>query len=216
MQHCSLINLESDQVLYELDEPLSECYFPQTALISLVSILPNHPPLALGMIGNEGMLGATLILDVETMPMRVLVQGAGTALQISAAYLRDELKSYPDLQQVLKHYLYVLIAQSWRSAVCAHFHEIEPRLARWLLMTHDHVQGDNFYLTHEYLSGVLGVRRSGITIAAGALQHKGLIRYRRGEIRILDRQGLEVASCECYSALSQYYSCLFTGRDLQN
>ncbi|HVL02214.1 MAG TPA: Crp/Fnr family transcriptional regulator [Dongiaceae bacterium] len=203
---CTLLNLEFGEVLCEQNGVFSHVYFPLTGFISLVTSLRDHPPLEVGMIGNEGMLGATLALRTTTAPVRALVQGAGTALRMSAPDFLREMDSGAGLKRVLCQYLFVLMAQVSQSAACVHFHEIEPRLARWLLMTHDRAHSDNFYLTHEFLAGMLGVRRSGITIAAGALQTKKLIRYSRGEIRILDRKGLEAVSCECYGAGVNMYT----------
>ncbi|MEF9671842.1 helix-turn-helix domain-containing protein [Pseudomonas sp. PCH446] len=131
--------------------------------------------------------------------MRSVVQGAGNALRMSGLSLQLVLRDSPSLSNCLNQYLYVQLMQLAQTAACTHFHEIEPRLARWLLMTHDRAHANHFHLTHACLANRLGVRRSGVTLAAGALQQRGLIRYTRGEITILDRKGLEAASCECYS-----------------
>jgi CRP-like cAMP-binding protein len=130
-------------------------------------------------------------------------------LRMTAAHLRRELGRNGSMLRVLNRYIYVCMAQLSQSAVCTHFHEIEPRLACWLLMTHDRAHTDHFHLTHADLADMLGVRRSGVTIAAGALQQRGLIRYTRGEINILDRKGLEIAACKCYAALTQDYAQAF-------
>jgi CRP-like cAMP-binding protein len=214
LQCCTLVDMKIGDILCEQDESLGQIYFPLVGYISLVTTLRGHPPLEIGMIGNEGMLGATLVLGVDSAPMRALVQGGGSALRMSAAQLRRELGASPGLLRVVKLYLYVRMMEVAQSAACAHFHEIEPRLARWLLMTHDRAHADHFHLTHEFLAGMLGVRRSGITIAAGALQQKKLICYSRGEINILDRKGLEAASCECYGAGRNDYTRLLTGSRL--
>ena len=162
----------------------------------------------MGLIGNEGMLGATLVLGVEVAPMRAVVQGAGAAWRMNPRDSRRNCTT-PALRRTIHRYLYVLLTQFAQSAACTHFHEIEPRLARWLLMTHDRAHADHFYLTHEVLAAMLGVRRSSITIAAGALQQRGLIRYVRGDISILDRPGLEAAACGCYDALIADYAGQF-------
>ncbi|MEO4045905.1 helix-turn-helix domain-containing protein [Pseudomonas sp. CAU 1711] len=156
------------------------------------------------------MLGATLALDIATAPCRAVVQSGGWALRISPRQLRLELNHCPRLRQTLKRYLYLLLTQWAQAAVCGRFHEVEPRLARWLLMTADCSHADSFYLTHAYLADLLGVRRSGVTIAAGALQARGLIQYRRGHITILDHAGLQRAACECYAAMRESYARLFT------
>lgn len=206
MERCEPATLVFGDILCEPGRPILHVYFPLTGFISLVATLGGYPPLEMGLIGNEGMLGATLALGVNTVPLRAVVQGAGTALRMSAAHCWDELQGSPGLLRALNRYLYVQLVQLSQTAACTHFHEIEPRLACWLLMTHDRAHADHFHLTHAFLADMLGVRRSGITIAAGVLQLRGLIRYSRGEIIILDRKGLEAASCECYAALAKIHS----------
>lgn len=206
LRHCEMVDIVFGEVLCEPDQPVDYIYFPVTGFISLVTTLSDHEPLEMGLIGNEGMLGVTLILNVDIAPMRAVVQGSGTALRMTAQHFKIALQDNDSLQDTLHHYLYILMAQLSQTAACTHFHEIEPRLARWLLMTHDRAHADHFHLTHEYLANMLGVRRSGITIAAGALQQRKLIHYTRGEIRILDRKGLEAASCECYNAVINDYN----------
>ena len=200
LSRCETVDLSFGQILCEPREPLRFAYFPLTGFISLVTSLGDHAPMEMGLIGNEGMLGVTLMLGVDNAPLRGVVQGKGTALKISTSQLRRRLLDSPRLRKTLHRYLYVLMEQLSTSAACNHFHQVEPRLARWLLMTHDRAHADHFRLTHAYLAGMLGVRRSGITVAAGALQRGMLIGYTRGEISILDRKGLEAASCECYEA----------------
>jgi CRP-like cAMP-binding protein len=207
-QLCEPVDLVFGAVLCKRDQQLRYVYFPVTGFISLVTTLVGHRPLEMGLIGNEGMLGVTLMLGVDSAPMDAVVQGAGTALRMTAVQLRHELRDNPLLQRTLNRYLFVLMVQLAQSSACTHFHEIEPRLACWLLLTHDRAHADHFYLTHEFLADMLGVRRSGVTVAAGALQLRKLIRYRRGEISILDRDGLEAASCECYGALADDYARL--------
>ncbi len=209
LDDCEMVNLAFGEILSERDQPLTHAYFPINSFISLVTTLTDHPPLEMGLIGNEGMLGATLILGVNTSPMRAVVQGAGTALRINASDFRLALSESPVLHRTINRYLYVMITQLSQTSACNHFHEIEPRLARWLLMTHDRAHANHFHLTHEFLADMLGVRRSGITVAAGALQNKNLIGYTRGEISILNRPGLEAASCECYEAVNNDYKQLF-------
>ncbi|AYF90015.1 Crp/Fnr family transcriptional regulator [Pseudomonas sp. DY-1] len=208
LNHCESVELVFGSLLCETGRIYRHAYFPITGFISLVTHLDSHRPLEMGLIGSEGMLGVTLILGVRKAPIRAVVQGAGNALRISSAHLLHELHECPDLQRSLNRYLYISMTQLSQSAACIHFHEIQPRLARWLLMTHDRAQGDHFHLTHEFLADMLGVRRSGITVAAGALQEQHLIRYTRGEITILDRAGLEAAACECYCATTDSYSKL--------
>lgn len=202
VEQCDTVELAFGTVLCEPGHPILHVYFPRTAYISLMATLYGHPPLEIGLIGNEGVLGATLALGVNTAPMRAVVQGAGSSLRMSCTQLQVALHDSPLLLCRLNQYLYVLLMQLAQTAACTHFHEIEPRLARWLLMTHDRAHANHFHLTHAFLANMLGVRRSGVTLAAGALQQRRLIRYTRGEITILDRKGLEAASCECYSAIN--------------
>jgi CRP-like cAMP-binding protein len=180
-------------------------YFPLTGIISLLTSLQGHPLLEMGLLGDEGMLGASIALGVPHAPLQAVVQGTGTFLRLPMSKFQRELRDCPVLLSQLKRYLYVHMQQLSQLSACTHFHAIEPRLARWLLMMHDRTHADHFHLTHEYLGDMLGVRRSGVTIAAGALQSRNLISYSRGEINILDRKGLESASCECYGILLNDY-----------
>lgn len=213
LQRCEPVHLVFGSVLCEPDRPFRHLYFPLTGFISMITTLEGHQPLELGLIGNEGMLGATLVLDINAAPIRAVVQGTGSALRISLGSLRQVLCDSPRLCRSLRRYLYVLMVQLAQNAACGHFHELEPRLARWLLMTHDRAHADHFHLTHEFLSDMLGVRRSGVTIAAGLLQQRRLIRYSRGEITILDRRGLEATACGCYDAMLEDYLRLFPAHD---
>ncbi len=200
LARCEPVDLAVGAVLCEPDQPYQNVYFPITACISLVASVGGHPPLEMELIGDEGMLGVTLILGVNAAPLRAVVQGAGHSWRLTVPQLQRELRDSPHLRHTLNRYLYVLMAQLSQSVGCNRFHEAEARLARWLLMTHDRTHADHFHLTHQFLADMLGVRRSAVTIAAGTLQKKQLIRYSRGEITILDRSGLEAASCECYGA----------------
>ena len=206
---CEPVELEFGKIVCEADRRFQQVYFPITGFISLVAKVGDHPPLEIGLIGNEGMLGATLALGVNSARLRGIVQGSGSALRMTAAQLSRELRSNSALRRVLKRYLYVLLAQLSQSTACSRFHEIKARLARWLLMTHDRSHADHFRLTHQYLADMLGVQRSAITIAAGALQRKKLISYKRGVIFIVSRRGLEAASCECYQAVLDDHSRMF-------
>lgn len=209
LQACDTVSINFGDVLCRRDEVYRQVYFPLTGFISLVTSLGRHPPLEMGMIGSEGMLGATLVLGVNSVPLHAVVQGTGTALRQSATQFRRQITNSPALERSLSRYLYVLLEQLSQTSACTRFHPVESRLARWLLMTHDRAHSDGFQLTHQYLADMLGVRRSGITVAAGVLQKNGLISYRRGDIRILDRRGLEAASCECYAAVVGAYAGVF-------
>jgi len=206
LEQCETVDINFGDVLCESGQIIQHVYFPLTGFISLMTTLSNHEPLEMGIIGNEGMLGVTLMLDVAVAPMRAVVQGSGTALRMTSVNFKNSLNDKTSLQKILNRYVYILVVQLSQTAACTNFHKIEPRLARWLLMTHDRAHANHFHLTHEFLSHMLGVRRSGITIAAGALQLKKLIHYTRGEISILDRKGLEAASCECYQAIMDDYA----------
>ena len=208
LQRCEPVDLVFGTILCEPDQPYRHAYFPLSGFISLVQTVGEHQPLEMGLIGNEGMLGATIVLGLNAIPLRGVVQGSGTGLRMTAVQLRRLLVECPALQRKLNRYLYVLIAQLSQTAACTRFHEVEARLARWLLMTHDRAHADHFHLTHEFLADMLGVQRSAVTIAAGTLQKRQLISYTRGEISILSRTGLEAASCECYDAVIQDYEQL--------
>jgi CRP-like cAMP-binding protein len=209
LARCESVELEFGTVLCEADQPYGDVYFPLECFISLVTEVSGHPQMEIGLIGSEGMLGATLMLGVDRAPLRGVVQGPGSVLRMTAADLRMEVAESPKLARALNHYLYVLLAQLSQTAVCTRFHEVEARLARWLLMTHDRAHADHFHLTHQYLADMLGVQRSAVTIAAGALQKRRLIHYTRGEINVLSRPGLEAASCECYAAVVRDYAQVF-------
>jgi CRP-like cAMP-binding protein len=160
------------------------------------------------MVGDEGMLGTTLILGVDISPLHAVVQGAGPALRMDTARFRRELTISTTLQREVKRYLYVTMSQIAQTAACARLHVVEKRLARWLLMTHDRAHSDKFYVTHEFLAYMLGVRRVGVTMAATSLQKRKLISYSRGRITVLDRVGLEAAACACYAADKAIYTRL--------
>lgn len=209
LQQADLVELRFGTILCEPDAPMPHVYFPLTASISLMMPMGGRHPLEIGLIGNEGMLGATLALATNSMPLRGFVQGPGTALRIAATRFRRDLARSPALLRRLNRYVYVLMAQLSQTAACTRFHSVEARLARWLLLSHDRAHADQFRLTHKFLAGMLGVRRSGVTIAAGDLQRRELISYTRGEITVLDRKGLEAASCECYGAAVADYAQVF-------
>lgn len=209
LQHGETVHLAFGCQLCEVDKPYQHLYFPLTAFISLVTSLEQRPGLELGLIGHEGMLGATLALGINAAPSRAVVQGSGSALRISAHALRQVLSESAPVRRLLQRYVYVQLAQLSQNAACAHFHELEPRLARWILMTRDRSHSEQLHLTHQFLADMLGVRRSGVTLAAGALQQRQLIRYSRGQITILDRAGLEASACGCYEALRADYSRIF-------
>jgi CRP-like cAMP-binding protein len=205
---CEPVDLALGEVLGEVGTPTRHVYFPTIGFISLVTTIKGRPTLEVGMVGREGMLGTQLVLGVETAPLHAVVQGAGAAWRVGASEFSRELARSAALQRRLNRYVYVTMAQLASSASCLRFHQIGPRLARWLLMTQDRAHSDNFRLTHEFLAYMLGVRRVGITTAASLLQRDGLIHYRRGEMQVLNRRGLKAAACSCYAADREAYVSL--------
>ena len=193
------VPLVMGEVLYQPGEPTRHVYFPLDGFISLIAPIDAEPAIEVGMVGREGMLGVQLALGVGKIPLHALVQGPGSAWRIGTSAFRGELASGTARRQVLDHYVYVLMSQLAGAAACLRFHEIRPRLARWLLMSQDRAHADRFHVTQEFLAYMLGVRRVGVTAAAGALHRQGLINYRRGELTVLDRCGLEAAACDCYA-----------------
>jgi len=192
------VDLAFGEVLYEPGKAIRDVYFPCQSLVSLLTLVEGHLALEVGLVGREGVVGVAVALGIDVSPVRVLVQGAGSALRMSASRFRTELRVNPPLQRELNRYIYTLIAQISQTAACNRFHVVEARLARWLLMTRDRVRSGKFRMTHDFLSHMLGVRRVGVTEAASALQRRKLIEYTRGSISILDDRGLEAASCSCY------------------
>lgn len=200
---CEPMRLDPGAVLARSGEATRHVYFPDDCLISLVGAVNVDQGLGVGLVGREGMLGAQLALGVGAAPLHALVQEAGAVQRMGASRFRHELSASGPLQHVMGRHVHSLIALLANSAACTRLHALRPRLARWLLMTHDRAGGDSFHLTHQFLASMLGVRRVGITTAAGELQRLGLIHYERGHITVLDRLGLEAASCSCYSTASR-------------
>lgn len=193
------VELTYGDVLYEPGRAIRHVYFPTNALVSLLTMVDAHQALEVGLVGREGMLGLPLAMEAGVSPVRALVQGAGGAWRMAAAPFLRALRQSRTLQRELHLYTGRLMAQITQTAACNRFHVVEARLARWLLMTHDRVQTNTFHQTQEILAHMLGVRRVGVTKAARTLQSAKLISYSRGNITILDRKGLERASCSCYA-----------------
>jgi len=200
LARCEHIPLAADEILGEAGERIRHAYFPTRGFVALLAEVDRHEALAMGLVGSEGMLGAPLVLGMHASPLRARVQIAGGAMRLPAADLARLLAESPALERQLRRYVGRRLGQYSRTAACASFHVVGRRLACWLLMAHDRAHGDRFYLTHDRLSRLLGVRRSGVTTAAGVLHGRELINYVRGHIVVVDRPGLERAACSCYRA----------------
>lgn len=199
------VRLTFGEVLYHPGEAIIHVYFPTDSLVSLLTLAEGHQALEVGLVGREGMLGIPLALGVSDSPVRALVQGTGMALRMTSVNFRNELKKNVQLQREVYRYTYELMVQMTQTAACNRFHRVEERLARWLLMTRDRVRSDRFHLTQDLLANMLGVRRVGVTKAACALRERDLISYNRGEISILDGEGLEAAACQCYQIVKDMH-----------
>jgi PAS domain S-box-containing protein len=195
------VTLNYGEVLYEPGEPIRHVYFPNDSVVSLLTTVEGHQALEVGLIGREGMVGISVALGVDVSSVRALVQGTGTAMRMNAARFRKELRKSQPFRGEVYRFTHAKLAQARQNAACNRFHMVKARLARWLLMTRDRVRSDQFLLTHEFLADMLGVRRVGVSLAAGALKRRKLISYTRGKITILDRKGLEAASCGCYEVV---------------
>lgn len=202
---CEPVELQFGAVLCVEGEPVRSVYFPTASVISLVTTLADGARLEVGIIGNEGMLGTSILLGVEVSPQHAVVQGRGSALRMSAAAFRRHCRQDIAVRELMNRFVHVLLEQLAQTAACTRYHRVESRLARWLLMTRQRVGDDRFHLTHEFLAYMLGVRRAGVTHAARSLQGQGLIDYRRGAITVLDPPGLRKASCSCYVRGNRIY-----------
>ena len=209
LARCETVELTFSEILTSPGEPLRHVYFPMSSFISLVTPMGGKAILEVALAGNEGMFGVPVALGAPNSNVRGLVQGSGSALRMGAAAFRRELAASAALDKGVRRYVHVLMSQLAQTAGCNRFHVVEQRLARWLLMTADRAHAPTFHITHEFLAFMLGVRRVGITKAATALQRRKLIAYSRGEVAILDRAGLEKASCSCYQVDLEMYAQAF-------
>lgn len=207
-QHLEEIPFPYKMPLYRANEPIEYVYFPIEGVASLVTTMKNGSAAEVGTIGNEGIVGVPIILGDTMSPADVYVQVEGRALRLKSHIFKKLLDDNPAARTIMLHYVHAFFNQVSQSAACGHFHQVEQRTCRWILMTHDRVQAESFPLTQEFLAMMLGVRRSSVTSAAQALKDKDLIAYSRGHVRIINRTGLERCSCECYGVSKREFDRL--------
>jgi CRP-like cAMP-binding protein len=198
----------SGQHLHEVDGPIAHVYFPRSGVASVVARMDDGRTVEVATIGNEGVVGLGAYLGDGSSPMEAFVQIPGEAVRMDAGAFRQEIRAGGALRDGIRRYSQALLTQVGQSAACNRVHAIDERCARWLLMSHDRVVGDEIRLTQEFLAEMLGVRRAGVSGAAGLLKRRKLIDYRRGRIRVLDRKGLEKAACECYALIRAHHERL--------
>jgi CRP-like cAMP-binding protein len=213
--HLQPFPLAYRQSLYRANRPIGFVYFIETGVGSLVNTMANGDAAEVGTIGNEGMVGLPLVLGDDRAPTSVYVQVPGAGLRMTASLFTRELARSPSMRVVMLRYAHAVFNQVAQSAACNQFHTIQQRCCRWLLMTHDRMPSDEFLLTQEFLAMMLGVQRTGVTAAAGALQRAGLIRYRRGNVTIIDRRGLLDRACECYAISKKEFDRLLDHRTMR-
>ncbi|MEA1051931.1 Crp/Fnr family transcriptional regulator [Lamprobacter modestohalophilus] len=215
--HLEPIALPLGKVLYESGEGLNHVYFSTTAIVSLLYVMENGASAEIAVVGNEGIVGIAVFMGGETMPNRAVVQSAGQAYRLKGLVLKRELaraggRRHGSLQPLLLRYTMALLTQMAQTAVCNRHHTIDQQLCRWLLLSLDRLPSNELEMTQELIANMLGVRREGVTEAAGRLQSAGLIRYSRGHIKVLDRPGLEARVCECYEVVRREFERLLPER----
>jgi CRP-like cAMP-binding protein len=198
LSNAELVEFKLSQVVCTVDQPITHIYFPINCFISITQNIDRHSPIEIGMIGDEGLLGAEIAIGAESNKFSALIQGAGHAWKIDAQLFLGEMNRSTELKAIVNAFLRIRISQLGLSAGCEHFHEIGPRLAKWLLMSQDRAKSPTFLMTHEFMSLMLGVRRVGVTTTAADFRRRGLIQYHRGEIKILNRAALKAEACSCY------------------
>jgi CRP-like cAMP-binding protein len=201
--HLELIPLKLGEVLYEPGVQLRYVYFPTTSIVSLLYVMEDGASAEIAIVGNEGILGISLFMGGETTPSRAVVQSAGYGYRLKAQLLKDEFQRFGPMLHLLLRYTQALITQMAQTAVCNRHHSVDQQLCRWLLLSLDRLESNELSMTQELIANMLGVRREGVTEAAGKLQDAGLISYRRGRITVLDRPGREERSCECYQVVKK-------------
>ncbi len=201
--HLQFVEMPFGKVLYESGDALRHVYFPADCIVSLLHVLENGASAEISVVGNEGLIGIALFMGGETTPSRAFVQSAGTAYRLSGQLLKDEFHKSAELQLLLLRYTQSLITQMAQTAVCNRHHSLEQQLCRWLLHSLDRLSSSQLTMTHELIANMLGVRREGVTAAAGKLQKLGVIEYHRGKITVLDRPKLESLCCECYAVVKR-------------
>jgi len=210
--HLQRIPLEYRQSLYRANKPIEFVYFIETGVGSRVNTMANGDAAEVATIGNEGVVGLSLVLANDRAPTSVYMQVPGTGLRMKATLFNKELAKSASMRTVMLRYAHAFVNQVAQSTACNQFHSIEQRCCRWLLMTHDRMQSDEFLLTQEFLAMMLGVQRTGVSAAAGALQRDGLIRYKRGHVTIVNRRALIRRSCECYGVSKREFDRLLGKR----
>jgi CRP-like cAMP-binding protein len=206
--HLELVNMPLGQVLYESGTQLNYVYFPTTSIVSLLYVMEDGASAEIAVVGKEGVLGIALFMGGETTPSRAIVQSAGYGFRLKAQILKNEFNRAGPLMHLLLRYTQALITQMSQTAVCNRHHTVHQQLCRWLLMSLDRLPSNDLSMTQELIANMLGVRREGVTEAAGKLQRAGLILYNRGHITVLDRPGLEAQACECYRVVKQEFDRL--------
>jgi CRP-like cAMP-binding protein len=199
--HFEDVSFEYKQTLYQPNTPIEWVYFPVKGVASLVNTMRDGSEVEVGTIGNEGMVGLPVVLGDNVTPTHAYVQVPGSGLRLSSSILREAMRESVSTRTVMLHYAHAFLSQVTQLAACAHLHSVDQRCCRWLLMTHDRVQTDNFLLTQEFFAMMLGVRRTSVTTVANKLKRRKMIDYKRGHVTVLDRAGLESCSCECYAAM---------------
>src|SRR6202044_2132536 len=199
--HLQLVTMPLGKVLYESGDVLRHVYFPTDSIISLLYVLADGASAEISVVGNEGLIGIALFMGGETTPSRAIVQSAGFAYRLIGQQLKDEFHRSGEVQLLLLRYTQALITQMAQTAVCNRHHSVDQQLCRWLLLSLDRLSSSELSMTQELIANMLGVRREGVTEAAGKLQQAGLIHYRRGRIIVLDRPRLEARCCECYQVV---------------